>query len=115
MFEFLGETVSRLRAPLVADPYSGSLTKRDWANAAALPIAGCAVDPGESVEDRTVSRGQIVTTPRLFAPSGADVLESDRIVSASGSWDVLGHGADWSHPMTGWAPGSVFPLRRSDG
>lgn len=110
-----GETVTRLRAPMVADPYSGAPTRRDWANATALQIPGCAVDPGGSDETQAVDRVQVVTTPRLFAPAGADVLTSDRIVSASGSWDVLGHGSNWSHPMTGWTPGLTFPLRRSDG
>lgn len=98
MFPY-GETVVRLRAPLVADPYSGAATKRDWSAAASLPIADCVVDPGGS----------------LYGPYDADVIEGDRIVSASGTWDVQGHGAHWVSPFTGWQPGAVWPLRRSDG
>lgn len=114
MFPY-GETVTRLRAPLAADPYSGANTRRNWAQAASLTVPGCAVDPGGSVESRTVNREPIVTTPTLYAPFGADVLAGDRIVSATGTWDVEGHGADWASPFTGWQPGSVFPLRRADG
>lgn len=110
-----GETVARLRAPLVADPYSGAATRRDWAVAVSLTIAGCAVDPGQSSEAPTVNREAVTTTPTLYAPYSADVLAGDRIVSASGTWEVDGHGARWSSPFTGWQPGSVFKLRRADG
>lgn len=114
MFAY-GETVTRLRAPLISDPYSGSATKRDWANAAARSIDDCAVDPGGSVETRTVNREPVVTTPTLYAPFDADVLTGDRIVSASGKWDVEGRGARWRSPFTDWRPGSAFALRRADG
>lgn len=111
-----GETVTRLRAPLVADVYSGASTARDWGAAVALSIAGCAVDPGGSSEAPTVNREPVTTTPTLYAPFGADVLTGDRIVSATtGTWDVDGHGARWRSPFTGWEAGSVFPLRRTDG
>lgn len=110
-----GETVTRLRAPLVSDPYSGTTTKRNWAAATGLTIAGCAVDPGQSSETPTVNREAVSTTPTLYAPYGSGVLAGDRIVAASGTWDVDGHGAAWSSPFTGWQPGSVFPLRRTDG
>lgn len=109
------ETVVRLRAPLVADPYSGAATLRDWVNAARLPIEGCAVNPGGSVESQSVDRAPIVSTPSLLAPYGADVVAGDRIESESGVWDVQGHGAQWRSPLTGHEFGSVFPLRRSDG
>lgn len=114
MFDY-GETVTRLRAPLVTDPYSGTATKRDWTAAACLPIPDCAVDPGQSSGAPTVNRESVTTTPTLYAPFGADVLEGDRIVSTTCTWDVDGHGAQWRSPFTGWAPGSAFPLRRTDG
>ena len=110
-----GETVTRLRAPLVTDPYSGAATKRDWSAATSLPIEGCGVDPGQSHEAPTVNREAVRSTPTLYAPPAADVLSGDRIVSTTGMWDVDGHGVDWSSPFTGWRPGSVFPLRRVDG
>lgn len=114
MFSY-GETVTRLRAPLVADPYSGAATKRDWSAATSLLIAGCAVSPGQSDETQAVNREPVTTTPTLYAPFDADVLVGDRIVATSGTWDVDGHGARWSSPFTGWQPGSVFQLRRVDG
>lgn len=110
-----GETVTRLRAPMVADPYSGASTKRNWEAAVPTEIPGCAVDPGGSVQSHTVNRDSVVTEPTLFAPCGTDVVESDRIVSVTGTWDVEGHGSDWVSPFTGHEFGSVFRLRRSDG
>ena len=110
-----GETVTRLRAPLIADTYSGTNTKRNWAAAASLSIAGCAVAPSDSTEEQTVARGDVTTTPMLYAPYGSDVLVGDRIVSTTGTWDVHGHGSHWHNPFTGWEPGSTWPLRRVDG
>lgn len=111
-----GVTVTRLRAPLVADPYSGESTARDWPNAASLAIEGCAINPGGSVETSTVNREQIVTEPSLLAPFSADVLPADRITDPDGvTWEVEGRGARWRNPFTGTEFGSAFPLRLVEG
>lgn len=111
-----GVTVTRLRAPLVADPYSGAATKRDWSAAVSVSIEGCAVAPGGSSEVQGVNREQVTTEPTLYAPYGADVLPWDRILDPDGvTWEVVARGGDWRSPFTGWEAGSVFPLRRVEG
>jgi hypothetical protein len=116
MFAF-GQTVTRLRAPLVADVYSAQSTKRDWVNAASVAIAGFAIDPGGSVEFNTVNRRQITTTPTLYFQGSAspDILASDRVTANGVTWEVVGNVADWRSPFTGWAPGFVWPLQRVEG
>lgn len=110
-----GITVTRLRAPLAADPYSGEATARDWANAASASIMGCAINPGESSESRTVNREQITTSPTLYAPFGSDVLPSDRIVAEGVTWEVDGRGGQWRSPFTGTEFGAAFPMHLVEG
>ena len=111
-----GETVIRLRAPLVADPYSGQATERDWPNATSVALEGFAIDPGTSVEVSTANRTQITTTPTLYGPYGADVLASDRVRDESGTtWEVVGNRSDWRNPFTGWLAGASWPLKRVEG
>ena len=114
MFTF-GVTVTRLRAPLAADPYSGEATARDWANATSASIVGCAIDPGGSSEVHTVNREQITTTPTLYAPYGSDILPADRIVASGVTWEVDGRGGQWMSPFTGTEFGAAFPLRLVEG
>ena len=114
MFAF-SETITRLRAPLVADPYSDESTARDWPNAVSTPMLGFAVDPGGSYEARTVNREQVTTNPTLYGPYGADVLASDRVVAAGATWEVTGNAANWRNPFNGSTPGSVWPLARVEG
>ena len=109
------ESITRLRAPMVVDPYSTEATARDWANPASVALEGFAVDPGGSRETRTVNREQIITTPTLYGPYGADVVASDRVVAAGVTWEVVGNAANWSNPHTGRTPGSVWPLERVEG
>lgn len=110
-----GVTVTRLRAPLVADPYSGAATKRDWSAAVSVSIEGCAVAPGGSSEVQGVNREQITTEPTLYAPYGSDVLPSDRIMSGGITYEVTGRGGDWRSPFSGWEAGSAWPLRLVEG
>lgn len=117
MFAF-GQTLIRLRAPLVADDYSAEPTLRDWSTAAETPIDGLGVDPGGSVETSTVNREQIITRPQLLwqGDGAPDVQASDRFRDATGAvWEVVGHRSDWRHPMTGWVAGSTWPLERVEG
>lgn len=114
MFTF-GVTVTRLRAPLAVDAYSGAATSRDWTAAVSLSSEGFAVDPGGSVEASTVNREQITTTPTLMGPYGADVAASDRVLVNGVTWEVVGNRSDYLNPFTGWQAGSTWPLRRVEG
>lgn len=110
-----GETVVRERGQMVADPYSGEATKRDWADPDELDIEGVAIAPSTGSETRTEDRNPIVTDMSLYAAPGVDVLPHDRIRARSGLWDVEGEVADWKSPFTGWNPGVEFRIRKVSG
>lgn len=110
-----GETVVRLRAVVVLDPYSGEPVALDWTDPDQLDINGCAFAPGGSEEPLEQGRNAVVTSPTVYAPTGADVEARDRLVIRGRTWDVDGDPADWRHPMTGWMPGVVIPLKEVAG
>lgn len=114
-----GETVVRLRAPLVPDPYTGENTRVDWDDEdnppAELDIPGCLFDPGGSTEPSEVGRESVVTKPTVYAPFGADVLAGDRVVVRGRVWQINGDPAEWRNPFTGWEPGLVLNLMAVDG
>ncbi len=107
----LAGSITRKRAPLVADPYSGESTTRDWANAASLVMDGFAVAPGASTEAPTVNRESVTTEPTLYGPHGADIVRFDRVEANGRTWDVTGHRADWANPWTSYQMGASWPLR----
>ncbi|MET3349641.1 UNVERIFIED_ORG: hypothetical protein ABID57_001313 [Arthrobacter sp. UYEF1] len=110
-----GETVTRERAQLVPDPYSGESTKRDWTAPAMIELEGVAIAPSSSTETRTEDRSSITTGMSLYAAPGVDVLPHDRIRARSGLWDVEGEVADWKNALTGWNPGVEFRVRKVAG
>lgn len=110
-----GETVTRLRAAAVEDPYSGEDTAPDWDNAAELDIEGCAFSPGNSLEPLEVGRSAVLTRPQVYAPPGADVLSGDRLVVRGDTYEVVGRPQDWRSPFTGWQPGLVIELELVEG
>ncbi|MCO4256508.1 hypothetical protein [Pseudarthrobacter cellobiosi] len=110
-----GETATRERAQMIADPYSNELTKRDWTTLNILELEGVAIAPSSSTETRTEDRASITTGMSLYAAPGVDVLPHDRIRARSGLWDVEGEVADWKNALTGWNPGVEFRVRKVAG
>lgn len=114
-----GETVTRLRAVLIADPYSTDDTQAAWDDTDnppdALEIDGCGFNPGSSTEPLQDARNAVVTRPEVYAPSGADVLAGDRLVVRGDTYEVFGNPGDYRSPFTGWAPGLAIPLQRVEG
>lgn len=110
-----GETITRLRATAVTDPYSGQPTGSDWSSPSSLDIPGCGFNPGQSSEPLQEARNAIQTQPEVYAPTGSDILSGDRVVVRGKTYDVDGEPADWRSPFTGWAPGMVIALKRTDG
>lgn len=110
-----GETVVRQRASLVADPYSGESTKRDWSSPDELELVGTAIAPSSSTEPVSVDRQQVITSMSLYCGAGSDVLPEDRIRARSGLWQVEGEVGDWRNPFTGWAPGAEFRVKKVAG
>lgn len=110
-----GETVTRLRRPLLADPYSKKEKVGDWRDAYELEIPGCAFNPGVSSEPLETARHAVLTRPEVYAPTGSDVEAGDRLVVRGVTYDVQGHPADWRSPFTGWTPGLTISLEAVDG
>lgn len=110
-----GEPVTRLRATVTLDPYSGEPDDLDWTTPDALVISDCGFDPGGSLEPTEVGRTSVITQPTVYAPTGADVTAQDRLVCRGVTYDVDGQPAAWRSPFTGWLPGTVIKLREVAG
>lgn len=110
-----GETVTRLRAGTVTDPYSGEETGQDWDAATSLEIEGCAFNPGLSSEPLQDARNAVLTRPEVYAPAGSDILAGDRLVVRGDTYSVEGRPQDWRSPFTGWEPGLVVALELVEG
>ena len=109
------ETVVRLRAPLVADPYGGQV--RDWSAAVETTVPGVQVQPSESEEPSEAGRASVVTTFRLLTPIGTDLdlLRTDRVRWAGDDWLVDGEVARHKRPSTGTVHHVEAMLRRVAG
>lgn len=110
-----GETVTRERAQLVPDPYSGENTKRDWTDPDTLDIEGVAIAPSTGTETQSEDRNTRETPMSLYCAPGIDVLPHDRIRARSGLWNVEGEVADWKNALTGWNPGMEFRVKKVTG
>lgn len=112
----LGETVTRLRATPVTDPYSDETVDSDWSSPSSLTIEGCGFDPGGSSLLVEVGRVPVVTKPTVYDFSFADVVLGDRLVVRGKTYDVDGEPASWENsPLTGWSPGQVITLKLVEG
>ena len=110
-----GETVTRLRGTPVTDPYSGEPTGINWSAPNALPIPGCAFNPGGSQEPVQDARSAVITQPEVYAPVDADVLSGDRLVVRGLTYDVQGRPSEWRNAFTGWAAGLAIALKIVEG
>lgn len=108
MFSY-GETVTRLRAPLVTNAYNAQ--ERNWSAATSTPIDGWGVDDSASLEPADAHRELVETDCVLYRPEAADVQASDRVICRGRTYEVVGDPATWRHPMTGWNAGFVVRLR----
>lgn len=109
----MSATITRLRAQTVTDPYSGANTQQSWANPQRMALDGCAFAPSSTTETVDVNSDTVRTTITLFAPFNADITANDRIEDADGTvWAVDGDPQRYQSPLTGWAPGAVFQLRK---
>ena len=108
-----GQTVTRIRAALVTDPYTGQATKRDWPGASRVNLTHVQIAPASSTDVQTADGTRVVSAVSLWSLAiDLDVVAQDRIEVAGQVWEVDGDGARWSHPFTGWQAGAEFPLRR---
>lgn len=110
-----GETVTRLRAPLISDPYSEEATEPDWANATELDIDHCAVAAGGSTEPVITAREAVDSDFDVYLPADADVTAEDRLRVRGLVCDLAGRPFRWSSPFSGWTPGLVAQARIREG
>lgn len=110
-----GETVTRLRAPMVADPYSGEGDLPDWDAATEVAVPGCAFWIESSVEPDQVDRASVISVAKVLAPFGADFLPHDRFVARGVTYEVVGEPNHLHSPFSGWEPGCEVTGRRVDG
>ena len=110
-----GETVTRLRAASVLDPYSNELTDLNWDDLDELDIVGVAVEPSASAETVEGGSERLTIDFTLYLPFQADIDPLDRIVVRGETCTVEGARLDWRNPYTGSEPGSVLKYRRMAG
>jgi hypothetical protein len=109
-----GETVQVLTAGTTTDPYSGEPAE-DWDTATSADVTGVAVEPRPSGEPLQDARNQVTSGFTLYMPQGAAITSKNRVSVRGATYDVLGEPADWRSPFTGWEPGIVVQVERSEG
>ena len=103
-----GETIQRIRAVPILDPYSGEVTGSTWVGAPEIDIEFVAVEPRPSSEPLNDARNAVTSGYTLYLPAGSDVTSADRVRVRGVAYEVEGDPADWSNPFTGDNPGTVI-------
>jgi hypothetical protein len=89
------ETVTRLRAGTVTDPYSGE-DAEDWSAPTEVDIVTLApAEPRPSGEPLENARNALVNGWTLYLPYGSDVTARDRMLVRGEEYPVQGTPADW--------------------
>lgn len=107
------ETVVRLRAPYVVDEYGNEASSRDWDLATSLDISPCSVQPmvgSEVLEDRDASVNRWI----IYAPSGADIKPTDRVIHSGITYEVKSDIRRWPS-ASGGLDNTQLELERVDG
>lgn len=108
-----GETVTRLRAPLVEDRFNDEVP--DWDHAVSVDIAGWGVSQDATSEAFETGRDATVSDFTLYRQESADVLPTDRLVIRGKTCEVVGDPFTWRSPFTGWQPGQVIKANVKEG
>lgn len=107
------ETVVRLRAPYITDEYGNEASTRDWDLAVPLDISPCSVQPmigSEVLDDRDASVNRWI----IYAPPGADIKVTDRIVHNGTTYEVRSDIRRWPS-ASGGLDNTQLELERVDG
>lgn len=114
-FSWHTDTITRLRAPLVANDYGDP--ERDWSAATSTPLSGWRVQPMQgsrvNVAD-TLPRDGLDRRHRAFGPYDADVEPTDRIQWQGTTWRIDGDVDRWRSP-TGALAHTELILARMEG
>lgn len=111
----MGETVTRVRPGSTTDGHGNTVP--DWSEGAvaALDIDDCAFAPVQTPEDRTGGRQGVVDAGTVYAPHGADVVATDRLVVRGETYEIDAKPGDWVSPFTGAGAGVEISIRRVAG
>lgn len=109
-----GETVQVLTAGTATDPYSGKPSP-DWTSLTSVDVPGVAVEPRPSGGPLQDARNQVTSGLTLYMPAGTGITAQNRVTVRGVTYDVLGEPAVWRSPFTGWEPGIVVQVERSEG
>jgi hypothetical protein len=109
-----GETVQILTAGTTTDPYSGE-AKPTWATSTSVIVEGVGVEPRPSPEPVQDARNAITSGYTLYLPAATTITAANRVTVRGGTYDVLGEPASWLNPFTGWAPGVIVQLQKTEG
>lgn len=108
-----GETVTILHPGSSAEDDYGDTTTATWT---AEDVAGCAVAPGAS-EENNRRQATVSVDFTVYMPAGTTVEPEARMMvrgdTDDDTYEVVGEPADWRSPFTGWRPGVVVELVRS--
>lgn len=102
-----GETIQRIRAIPVVDPYSGEESALDWSSVTELNIDGVAVDDSKTTALIEVGREPVVTDFVLYPPAHSDITHADRVRVRGLVCRVEGRPSQPRNPFTGDEPGMV--------
>ena len=90
------ETVTRLRATALANPYSAESDETSWDNPDELAITTLApAEPRPSSEPVQDARNAVTSGFTLYLPEDSDVTARDRMRVRGRVYDVLGDPAGW--------------------
>ena len=77
-------------------------------------LSGCLAWPSERSET-VADRDTVATRLNLVVPPGTDVEVTDSFRLAGRLYEVDGEAWDWTSALTGWRPGVLVPLKRTEG
>lgn len=105
-----GETVTLLARSRNGVDADGN----DIFTSASTTVAGCAFDPGGSVE-AVQGRDAVITTPTVYLPPGTAPKSIDAVTVRGVTYEVDGSPNALTSPFTGWSPGVVVKLKAVTG
>lgn len=108
----MGETVGVIRPTTGMDRYGNETLV--YADTPTHTVDGCAFDPGGSTE-MLDGRTAVTTTPTLYAPPGADIKATDKVIVRGDEFGVTGKPAVWVSPFDGVTKGVVAQLEKVTG
>lgn len=113
-----GDTVYRLRAAPVWDPYAEKWVEGDWTTPDTLELPGAYVAQSSTSAVGNATRSQALEAKSLYCDPDADVIEGDRIRLGGPGGPIFpldGIPAADKNPWTGWRPVREIPLARATG